>query len=224
MKDTFITILDYIEDNLGDDPVLKWILAETPRRGIPEIQITGVQGRFLGLLAGLLGAQRILEVGTLSGYSGVCMARAMAPGGKLITLEVSEQHAMLAREAFARAGVQDRVQLYVGPALDTMARLELDQPLDMTFIDADKANNLNYFNWAYARTRPGGLVIVDNVFMNGRVITRPNNAFMRSIADFNAHVFAHYGEATTAVPFYKKDEDNLDGVLIVRVDGQAPTA
>jgi predicted O-methyltransferase YrrM len=217
MKANYIRILDYLDANLDDDPVCNWILQETVARHIPQIQITAVQGRFLNLLATLLGARRILEVGTLSGYSGVWLARALPADGRLITLEVSAQHAALARESFRRAEVDGRVQLIVGPALDTLKTLTLDAPLDMAFIDADKPNNLNYFQWAYERLRPGGLVVIDNVLANGHVVEGDNgSAYSRSIAAFNRHIFEHYADEACVVPYFKKDEDNLDGNLIVR--------
>lgn len=216
MKETYIRILDYLAAQLTDDPVYEWILQQTAARGIPQIQITPVQGRFLHLLVQLVGARRILEVGTLAGYSTVWMARALPADGRLITLEANSQHAALAYESFRRAGVDDRVELHVGPALNTLARLSLDAPLDVAFIDADKSNNLRYFQWAVAHTRPGGLVIVDNIFMNGRAIEQAPST-PGSIAAFNQYVFEHYGDSAMAIPFFKQEEDNLDGMVIVRV-------
>ncbi len=217
LRDTYSRILAYLEQQLDDDPVHEWILHETVARGIPEIQITLAQGRFLQLLASTVGARRILEIGTLSGYSGVWLARALPPDGLLITLEVNERHAQLARESFARAGVSERVRLEVGPALETLERLELDAPLDLAFIDADKPNNLNYFQWAWDRTRSGGLILVDNVLANGRVVDPENDNYAGSIRAFNDYIMAHHKAQSTILPFFKEDEDNLDGLLLVRV-------
>lgn len=218
MKETFTQILDYIDRHLENDPVYDWILRETAARGIPQIQITSVQGRFLNLLASLIGARRALEIGALSGYSGVWIARALPPDGRLITLEMNERHAALARESFQRAGVADRVEVIVGPALESLRRLQLDAPLDLVFIDADKSNNLNYFRWALGHVRPGGLILVDNVFANGQATAdQPNSEYARTIAEFNRYLFTYHNAQTTLIPFYKPDEDNLDGLAIVRV-------
>jgi predicted O-methyltransferase YrrM len=217
MKQLYIDILNYLDQSLAEDPVYDWILQETQRRGFPEIQITPLQGRLLQMLAQLLGACRVLEIGTLNGYSGVWIARGLPPDGKLITLEVNEKHADLAREVFRRAEVADKVEVHVGPALDTLANLELDAPLDMAFIDADKGNNRRYFDWAVEHMRPGGLVLVDNVLMNGRVLRADGSGTMHDIAAFNRYVMERFGEHTNVLPFFKVEEDNLDGVLMVRL-------
>lgn len=217
MKPTFIRILEYLEDCLPQDEVLTWVLQEMPRRGIPQMQITPEQGRFLNLLARLIRARRILEIGTLGGYSTLWLARALPPDGKLITCEVNPTHAQLAREAFERAQLDGLVEIHVGPALETLSHLEPDAPFDMVFIDADKHHNLEYFQYAEAHTRPGGLILVDNVFLNGQVIAPDANAYMKALEAFNRYVFNKYGQAVTVIPFYKKEEDNLDGIMVVQV-------
>lgn len=217
LKSIFVDILVYLEERLNHDPVENWILQETTRRGIPQMAITPEQGRMLRLLAQLVGARRILEIGTLSGYSTVWLARALPEDGRLITCEVNPKHAEMAADVFAKAGVAHKIELRVGPALQTLGELELDAPLDMTFIDADKDHNLDYFQYAEAHTRSGGLIVVDNVFLNGRVIAPDANDYMRALEAFNQHVFDKYGDAVTVIPFFKKEEDNLDGILIVRV-------
>jgi predicted O-methyltransferase YrrM len=216
MKPTFISMLDYLGTTLEADPVYDWILNETRVRGVPEMNITSEQGRILNLLVRLSGAKKILEVGTLSGFSGVWMARALPTDGKLITCEVNPKHAELAADSFARAGVADKVELHVGPALETLATLDVDHDLDMAFIDADKNNNWGYFEYAEKHMRSGGLIIVDNIFLNGKVVLAAND-YMKNLDAFNRHVFEKYGENALSVPFYKKEEDNLDGMLIVRV-------
>jgi len=218
LKDTYICILDYLHASMEDDPVYEWILEEMTRRGFPHIQITPLQGRFLHLLVGLMGARHILEVGTLGGYSTTWMATALPAEGRIVTLEANKQHAVLARAAFERAGVSDKVDVLVGPALATMAQLSLEEPLDMVFIDADKPNNMNYFKWAAERTRSGGLILVDNVLLNGRVVTGRTSDYMRSIGTFNRYVFQNYDHNANVIPFYKKDEDNLDGIMIVQIE------
>jgi predicted O-methyltransferase YrrM len=216
MKPLYVSVLEYLEAQMVQDPVYSWILDETRVRGVPEMNITPEQGHILNLLATLSGARRILEVGTLSGYSGVWMAKALPCDGKLITLEVNEKHAALARDVFERAGVANLVDLYVGPALETLKTLQLDGPLDMAFIDADKQNNWNYFSYAEEHMRSGGLIIVDNIFLNGRVVAAETD-YMRDLDNFNRHVFARYGSNVVSIPGYKKEEDNLDGMLIVRM-------
>jgi len=112
--------------------------------------------------------------------------------------------------------VADRVELHVGPALETLAELDLDGDLDMVLIDADKPNNWAYFEFAEKHTRSGGLIVVDNIFLNGRVVAAESD-YMRDLDAFNRHVFDRYGDAALTIPFYKKEEDNLDGMLIVRM-------
>ncbi len=217
MKPLWIDILNYLDEQLDHDPIYRWIMQETHRRGIPEMQITREQGRTLNLLAHLVGARRILEIGTLSGYSTVWMARALPEDGKLITCEVNPKHAQLAQDAFAQAGVADKIELHLGPALETLANLELDAPLDMTFIDADKNHNREYFDYAEAHTRPGGIIVVDNIFLNGQVIAPDANDYMKGVEAFDRYVFAKYADSVCAIPFYKMEEDNVDGILIVRI-------
>jgi len=216
MKPTFISMLDYLNEHLEKDPVYDWILQETRVRGIPEMNITPEQGRILNLLARLVNARKILEVGTLSGFSGVWMARALPPDGRLITCEVNPRHAQLAADSFAQAGVAAKVEMHVGPAMETLSGLDLDGDLDMVFIDADKPNNWGYFAYAEEHTRSGGLIVVDNIFLNGKIVTAAND-YMRDLDAFNRHVFAKYGDNALSIPFYKKEEDNLDGMLVVRV-------
>lgn len=217
MKPTFIRILEYLEEHLPQDEVLTWVLQEMPRRGIPQMQITPEQGRFLNLLAQLIQARHILEIGTLSGYSTIWLARALPPDGKLITCEVNPSHAQLAREAIERAQLDGLVEIRVGPALETLAQLTPEPPFDMVFIDADKHHNMDYFQYAEAHTRPGGLILVDNVFLNGQIIAPDANAYMQALEAFNRYVFDKYGQAVTVIPFYKKEEDNLDGIMVVRI-------
>jgi predicted O-methyltransferase YrrM len=220
MKQNYIRVLNYIGSSLPDGAIYDWILKETAARGIPEMQITPAQGRVLNLLAKLIGARRVVEIGALSGYSGAWIATALppAPEGKLTSLEINEKHAEMARDSFRRAGVADRAEVIVGPALASLEKLEIDGKLDMVFIDADKPNNYNYFQWAIAHVRPGGLILVDNVLANGRVAeAEPTSAYAKAIAEFNRYIFENYNPYATVVPFYKPDEDNLDGLLVVRV-------
>jgi len=159
----------YISDTLVQpDAALAAALEASDAGGLPAISVSPAHGKLLSLLARTLGAKRILEIGTLGGYSAIWLARGLAPGGRLITLEALEKHAAVARANLERAGLSDRVEIRVGKALDTLPKL--DGPFDLTFIDADKQNNAEYFRWALKLSRPGSLIIVDNVVRDGAVI------------------------------------------------------
>jgi predicted O-methyltransferase YrrM len=153
------------------DPVLDEALRATETAGIPAIQVSPTQGKLLHLLARVHGARTILEIGTLGGYSTIWLARALPAGGRLTTLEVSPQHAAVATANVARAGLADVVDVRVGAALDTLPKLQSEGagPFDLVFIDADKVNNPGYFTWAVKLTRPGSVIIVDNVVRDGQV-------------------------------------------------------
>ncbi len=162
----------------GQDPVLEAALAESDGAGLPAIQVTPHEGRFLHLLARAVHARRILEIGTLGGYSTIWLARALATGGQLVTLEADEHHAEVARKNIERAGLGHVVDLRVGKALDTLPRVagEGGEPFDFTFIDADKANIPAYFDWAIRLSRPGSLIVVDNVVRKGAVVDPSNDS------------------------------------------------
>jgi|SRR5579884_1103226 len=163
----------YIDEKLlGEDRALADALAANTAAGLPAIDVSPAQGKFLHLLAKAVSAQRILEVGTLGGYSTIWLARALPPDGRLVTLEIDPHHAEVARANLDRAGVGDKVEVRVGPALDTLAALATGDapPFDLVFIDADKQNNANYVRAAIGLARPGALIVVDNVVREGRVL------------------------------------------------------
>jgi caffeoyl-CoA O-methyltransferase len=153
------------------DAALEGALQATTDAGMPMINVAPNQGKLLHILALTAGARAILEIGTLAGYSTIWLARALPAGGRLITLEVDPKHAEVARANLARAGLGDTVEVRVGPALDTLPQVAAEAigPFDMVFIDADKINTLAYFEWALKLTRPGSLIIVDNVVRGGAV-------------------------------------------------------
>jgi predicted O-methyltransferase YrrM len=161
------TLLDRIL--AGDDPELQAALAASDAAGLPPIAVSAQQGRFLSLLATATRATRILEIGTLGGYSTIWLARAAGPGGAVVTLEYEPRHAEVARANLDRAGVGDRVQVIVGPALETLPKLT-GNPFDLVFIDADKENNVDYVNWAVKLCRPGSVIVVDNVIREGAIL------------------------------------------------------
>jgi predicted O-methyltransferase YrrM len=170
----------FSEHLLQSDPILESALAESAKAELPAISVSPNQGRFLQILAQILAAHSILEVGTLGGYSTIWLARGLRPGGRLITLEVDAKHAEVARRNLSRAGLQGAVELRVGNALETLPQLSAEgqAPFDLIFIDADKQNIPTYFEWALKLSRPGTLIVVDNVVRKGAVIdgksTDPN--------------------------------------------------
>ncbi|KAA6217408.1 O-methyltransferase [Streptomyces filamentosus] len=153
------------------DEALTAALADSAAAGLPEIAVAPNQGKLLHLLAQVQGARRILEIGTLGGYSTIWLARALPDGGRLISLEYDPRHAEVARGNLARAGLADRAEVRTGPALDALPLLEEEGagPFDLVFVDADKANNPHYVSWALKLSRPGTLIVVDNVVRGGRV-------------------------------------------------------
>jgi predicted O-methyltransferase YrrM len=154
---------------LGDDPVPAAVLAASDAAGLPRIAVSPQQGKFLCLLARAIGARRILEIGTLGGYSTLWLARGAGPQGRVVTLEYDPGHAAVARANLDRAGVGDRVEVIVGAALDTLSTVS-GGPFDLVFIDADKENNTGYLEWAVRLGRPGSVILLDNVIRDGKIL------------------------------------------------------
>lgn len=164
----------YLETTLLDeDPVLKEALKRSQEAGLPAIQVSPLQGQFLHLLARSIKAERVLEIGTLGGYSTICLARALPKDrGHLISLEIDPKHAEVARSNLTRAGVGEYAEVWVGAALDLLPRLRSERwgPVDLTFIDADKANNATYLDWAVRFSHKGSMIVIDNVVREGTVL------------------------------------------------------
>ena len=154
----------------GDDEALAAAVAAGLAAGMPQIHVSAAQGRLLQLLARSVGARRILEIGTLAGYSTIWLARALPEDGRLVTLEADAKHAAVARANLERAGLAARVTLIEGAALETLPRLAGEGPFDFTFVDADKASLAEYLDHALRLSRPGALIVLDNVVRDGRVI------------------------------------------------------
>ena len=154
------------------DAALQNALAASTAAGLPEIQVSATQGKLLHMMARLMKARTILEVGTLGGYSAIWMARALPADGLLVTLEFDPKHAEVARKNVAAAGLSERVDIRLGRALDTLPQVAGEglDPFDIVFIDADKESNPDYFTWALKLTRPGSLILVDNVVREGAVL------------------------------------------------------
>jgi predicted O-methyltransferase YrrM len=160
----------YIGANLlaGADPIFEAVLRANATGGLPAIDVSPAQGKFLNLLVTISGAKRILEIGTLGAYSTIWMAKALPADGSMVTLEYAPRHASVAKDNLARAGLLDRVEVMVGPALESLPKLSGN--FDLVFIDADKPNNSNYLQWALKLSHPGTIIILDNVVRDGRVL------------------------------------------------------
>jgi predicted O-methyltransferase YrrM len=154
------------------DKYLDAVVKANRKAGLPAIDVSPVQGQHLNILVRLTHSKRVLEIGTLGGYSTICMARALPVGGRIVTLEFSPRHAEVARKNLKNAGVLDRVDLRVGPALDLLPMLESEGagPFDFVFIDADKKSNAEYVKWALRLARVGTTIVVDNVVRDGKVV------------------------------------------------------
>ncbi|MEU5628580.1 O-methyltransferase [Streptomyces tendae] len=167
-------VLDYVRSvSLRDDGILRDLVAETAFMPALNAMVTmPEEGQLLALLVGLTGAERVLEVGTFTGYSTLCMARALPPGGKIVTCDISERWTRIARRYWERAGVSDRIELRLGDGAETMRDLLADrgpETFDLVFVDADKTGYAGYYEQALTHLRPGGLVVLDNTLYFGRV-------------------------------------------------------
>jgi predicted O-methyltransferase YrrM len=174
MTEELWTAVDHYFGDLlvSADPALDEALAASAAAGLPAINVSPVQGKLLHLLAQAIGARNVLEIGTLGGYSTIWLARALPDGGRLISLEADPRHAEVARANIARAGLDTRVEVRLGMALNLLPELAAEggPPFDFVFIDADKPNNAVYFDWALRLSRIGSIIVVDNVVRGGDVI------------------------------------------------------
>jgi predicted O-methyltransferase YrrM len=200
-----------------EDATLLALREEADRSGLPPIAISPDEGRLLQVLLRAVGARRVLEVGTLGGYSAIWMARALPPDGSVLTLEIEPSHAEFARRHLARAGVADRVEVRVGRALDLLPALDGER-FDAVFLDADKEPLPTYFDWALRLLRPGGLLIADNALWGGRVLDeRVDDDATRAVREFNRRLATDPRVTGIVVPTH-------DGVGIGVVGGGSATA
>jgi predicted O-methyltransferase YrrM len=170
-KPTPADVDDFLDTTMvGDDPALTAALEASDAAGLPRIAVSAQQGKFLSLLAGAIKARSVLEIGTLGGFSTIWLARGVGPDGRVLTLEYEPKHAEVARANIDRAGVGDRVEVLVGPALETLPTVT-EGPFDLVFIDADKQNNAGYLEWALRLTHPGSVIVVDNVIREGAILS-----------------------------------------------------
>jgi len=196
------------------DPALEAALAASAAAGLPPMQVSPSQGKLLMLLARLHGARRILEIGTLGGYSTIWLARALPEGGRVVTLEADPRYAEVARANVARAGLSDVVEVRVGPALATLAGL--DGPFDFVFIDADKANNPPYLEWSLKLSRPGSVIVADNVVRRGEVVDPASaNPSVQGIRRFTELLAAD--PRVTATAIQTVGEKGYDGFALALV-------
>lgn len=200
---------------LGADEAPGATLAANAAGGLPDIDVSPAQGKLLQLLALIRGARRVLEVGTLGGYSTLWLARAVGEGGRVVSLEIDPHHADVARANLAAAGVGDRVEVITGPALQSIARLE--GPFDLAFIDADKENNVAYVREAIRLSRPGTVIVVDNVIREGGVLDAASaDARIRGTRALFDYVSGE--PRLTATAIQTVGEKKWDGFLLAVVD------
>jgi predicted O-methyltransferase YrrM len=198
-QDVWTSVDRYVaEQFIPEDTALDEALRESERAGLPSIAVSAAQGKWLHLMARAVGARRILEIGTLGGYSGIWLGRALPTGGRLTTLELDAAHAEVARKNFVRAGLGDAIEIRLGPALQTLPALR--GPFDLIFIDADKPGYSDYFGWAVRLARPGALIIADNVVRKGAVVDSGSTDMnVRGIQRFNAAVAAEPRVSATVI-------------------------
>jgi predicted O-methyltransferase YrrM len=215
----------FSEKLISPDPIWELVLSANAAAGLPRIDVAPNQGKLLHLIARIRGARRILEIGTLGGYSTIWLARALPSDGKLITLEAEPKHADVAKGNIARAGVSTLVDLRLGPALDSLQTIwqESPQPFDLIFIDADKENNPAYLEWALRLSRPGTIIICDNVVRDGAVIdAKSSDAGVRGTRRFFEMLAADPRlDATALQTVGVKGYDGFAIALVVRSGEQA---
>jgi len=199
-----------------EDEALRNALTSARAAGLPEIQISPIQGKLLQVLAAACNARNILEIGALGGYSGIWLARALPAGGsrRLITLEINPEHAAIVRNSFEEAGVSDRAEVRVGKALDLLPHLESEAPFDLVFIDADKPPYPQYLEWALRLTRPGSIIVADNCIRGGKAFLPPQDEAMAGIVELNRRIASDPRLVSLLLAI---DDDYTDGFAIAVV-------
>src|SRR5215210_6092239 len=206
----------YVEELFApQDEALEAALQESRDAGLPEIQVSPNEGKLLQLLAEVVGARRILEVGTLGGYSAIHFGRALPEDGTLVSLEIDERHAEVARENVERAGLSDKVEIRVGDARELLAKIaeEGEGPFDLVFIDADKTGYPEYLEWAVRLTRPGSLILGDNTVRGGSILD-PRDDSARATNEFNEKIAGDPQLSAILLPILR---ERIDGLTIARV-------
>ena len=220
-KDLWTAVDKYICDQLvHSDSLLEEVLDVSSAAGLPPIAVTPNLGKLLYLFARIQGAKKILEIGTLAGYSTIWLARALPPGGRLISLEADPKHAEIARNNIARAGLAEVVEIRLGSALETLPKLAAEGlgPFDLIFVDAEKRDNPDYFAWSLKLSRPGSVLVFDNVVRDGAVIDPANTTpSVQGIRRFNELVAAE--PRVTATAIQTVGSKGYDGFAIALVTG-----
>jgi predicted O-methyltransferase YrrM len=219
-QQTFSAVDRFIGETIvREDAALQEAVSAAEAAGLPAIQVSPPQGKLLQLLVGLVGARKILEFGTLGGYSAILMARALPNDGRLISLEANPDYAEVAKRSIEAAGVGEKVEVRIGPALEALPALEQDGagPFDLVFIDADKVNSPNYFAWALDRTRPGGLIVADNVVRDG-TLADGDNADEATQAQRRLHEMLRGDDRVSATTIQTVGIKGYDGFLLARVE------
>ena len=196
-----------------EDDALRAALTAGREADMPAIQISPLQGRLLQVLATACGARKILEIGALAGYSSIWLARALPSNGRLISLEMSEKHAGVARTSLSRAGLSDRAEVRVGPAVETLPTLAAEAPFDLVFIDADKPGYPAYLEWALKLTRPGSIIVADNCIRGGAPLREPtsDDPSTQAIGDYDRRVASDPRLRSVAFPM---DDEGTDGFAV----------
>jgi predicted O-methyltransferase YrrM len=209
----------YISDVcLAPDPALDAALRNSTAAGLPAINVSPAQGKLLHLFARIAGAKKILEIGTLGGYSSIWLARALPADGRLITLEYEPKHAAVAKNNIAAAGLASLVDIRVGPAIETLPHVLSDGPFDLVFIDADKQSTAEYFEWALRLSRPGSVIIVDNVIRDGKIVDAAStDSGVVGIRRFNERLKNERRVSSTAIQTV--GSKGYDGFTIAIVSG-----
>jgi predicted O-methyltransferase YrrM len=214
---TLLTKIDgYIENLFApQDEALEAAVRESQRAGLPEIHVSPNEGKLLRLLAEIVGARRVLEIGTLGGYSAINLARGMAEDGSLISLEIDERHAEVARRNVERAELGERVEIRVGDARELLGQLTEngEGPFDITFIDADKEDYPEYLEWTLRLSRPGSLILGDNTVWGGSILD-PQDDSTRAIHEFNEELAKDPRLSAIILPLMR---ERVDGLAIARI-------
>ena len=208
---------DYIQKRFAQqDEALEAAVRESRQAGLPEIQVSPNEAKLLQLLAELAGARSVLEIGTLGGYSAIHFGRALPDDGRLVSLEIDERHAEVARENVERAGLSGKVEIRVGDARELLSRIAEDGegPFDLVFIDADKTGYPEYLEWAMRLTRPGSLILGDNTVWGGSILLDPKNDSERAVGEFNERIAGDPRLSAIVLPILR---ERIDGLTIARV-------
>jgi predicted O-methyltransferase YrrM len=222
-QDVWTAVDKYITDLLvPSDPALEAALQAARAAGLPPIQVSPAQGKLLHLLARACGARQVLEIGTLGGYSTIWLARALPAGGRVVTLEADPKHAEVARANFSHARLTGAIELRLGPALETLPKLAAEGrgPFDLVFIDADKSNMREYLDWALKLSRPGSVIIADNVIRRGGVLdANSGDVDIQGVRRFNERLAAE--KRVTATEIQTVGSKGYDGFALVLVNSES---